>query len=110
MLPPLSVDSTPNRTEAVLSDEYRPHPVTRAGRQSRWPLQVPASPTPSVSQSPLLPKSVACLLYTSDAADDLLCVDLGGRGVIKNSISARPLSMALPKACGPPVRAIQAAT
>src|SRR5450756_976595 len=23
--------------------------------------------------------SVACLLYTSDAADDLLCVDLGGR-------------------------------
>ena len=25
----------------------------------------------------------ACLLYTSDAADDLLCVDLGGRRVIK---------------------------
>ena len=24
-----------------------------------------------------------CLLYTSDAADDLLCVDLGGRRVIK---------------------------
>ena len=24
-----------------------------------------------------------CLLYTSDAADDLLCVDLGGRGIIK---------------------------
>src|SRR5659263_431577 len=22
-----------------------------------------------------------CLLYTSDAADDLLCVDLGGRGI-----------------------------
>src|SRR5450756_156368 len=28
------------------------------------------------------PKSV-CLLYTSDAADDLLCVDLGGRRIIK---------------------------
>ena len=31
-----------------------------------------------------------CLLYTSDAADDLLCVDLGGRRIIKkkkNSIS-----------------------
>ena len=26
---------------------------------------------------------VACLLYTSDAADDLLCVDLGGRRIIK---------------------------
>ena len=25
-----------------------------------------------------------CLLYTSDAADDLLCVDLGGRRIIKH--------------------------
>ena len=25
-----------------------------------------------------------CLLYTSDAADDLLCVDLGGRRIIYN--------------------------
>ena len=28
-------------------------------------------------------RSHACLLYTSDAADDLLCVDLGGRRIIK---------------------------
>src|SRR5450756_3112213 len=27
--------------------------------------------------------SFFCLLYTSDAADDLLCVDLGGRRIIK---------------------------
>src|SRR5680860_528137 len=27
--------------------------------------------------------SLSCLLYTSDAADDLLCVDLGGRRIIK---------------------------
>src|SRR5450756_3168498 len=26
---------------------------------------------------------IPCLLYTSDAADDLLCVDLGGRRIIK---------------------------
>src|SRR5450756_1811493 len=26
--------------------------------------------------------AIACLLYTSDAADDLLCVDLGGRRII----------------------------
>ena len=26
---------------------------------------------------------VGCLLYTSDAADDLLCVDFGGRRIIK---------------------------
>ena len=28
-------------------------------------------------------KAFTCLLYTSDAADDLLCVDLGGRRIIK---------------------------
>ena len=28
-------------------------------------------------------KDSDCLLYTSDAADDLLCVDLGGRRIIK---------------------------
>ena len=26
---------------------------------------------------------ITCLLYTSDAADDLLCVDLGGRRILK---------------------------
>src|SRR5450756_2954763 len=29
------------------------------------------------------PLFLSCLLYTSDAADDLLCVDLGGRRIIK---------------------------
>src|SRR5450756_155705 len=29
------------------------------------------------------PDPPPCLLYTSDAADDLLCVDLGGRRIIK---------------------------
>ena len=31
----------------------------------------------------LIQKLLPCLLYTSDAADDLLCVDLGGRRIIK---------------------------
>ena len=31
----------------------------------------------------LLDLIMPCLLYTSDAADDLLCVDLGGRRIIK---------------------------
>ena len=26
---------------------------------------------------------ITCLLYTSDAADDMQCVDLGGRRIIK---------------------------
>ena len=30
-----------------------------------------------------------CLLYTSDAADDLLCVDLGGRRIIKKKIDLK---------------------
>ncbi len=28
-----------------------------------------------------------CLLYTSDAADELLCVDLGGRRIIQKKIT-----------------------
>src|SRR5665213_4042533 len=33
----------------------------------------------SGSSLKLAPMDFSCLLYTSDAADDLLCVDLGGR-------------------------------
>ena len=33
--------------------------------------------------NPDLVRTWVCLLYTSDAADDLLCVDLGGRRIIK---------------------------
>ena len=35
------------------------------------------------ADDPLVRIVLACLLYTSDAADDLLCVDLGGRRIIK---------------------------
>src|SRR5450756_3225406 len=39
----------------------------------------------SARPAPFPPRMVfiSCLLYTSDAADDLLCVDLGGRRIIK---------------------------
>src|SRR5665213_3831553 len=37
----------------------------------------------SANPSRLIEEANTCLLYTSDAADDLLCVDLGGRGIIK---------------------------
>src|SRR5450756_3220791 len=37
---------------------------------------------PFVCVQTLKPRGT-CLLYTSDAADDLLCVDLGGRRIIK---------------------------
>ena len=37
----------------------------------------------TISSSPGKGVYIDCLLYTSDAADDLLCVDLGGRRIIK---------------------------
>src|SRR5428012_16251 len=36
-----------------------------------------------------------CLLYTSDAADDLLCVDLGGRRIIKKKIEKKAAKNAM---------------
>src|SRR5450756_3107019 len=58
-------------------------------RRSRYQLLLVtpgSSPRCAISrrhtrQSPNL--RYTCLLYTSDAADDLLCVDLGGRRIIK---------------------------
>ena len=46
-----------------------------------------------------------CLLYTSDAADDLLCVDLGGRRIIKKKIRSFYLLFTPPNPlhCHPPV-------
>src|SRR5450756_3140057 len=38
---------------------------------------------PGTSKSRSSDSRESCLLYTSDAADDLLCVDLGGRRIIK---------------------------
>src|SRR5450756_235791 len=35
------------------------------------------------ARADVIPLFKNCLLYTSDAADDLLCVDLGGRRIIK---------------------------
>ena len=35
---------------------------------------------------PLAEWTESCLLYTSDAADDVRCVDLGGRRIIKKKI------------------------
>ena len=37
--------------------------------------------------------SDSCLLYTSDAADDLLCVDLGGRRILKKKTEQSHLQL-----------------
>ena len=41
-----------------------------------------------------------CLLYTSDAADEEDSVDLGGRRIIKNSLSYEKLQVNLENALG----------
>ena len=51
--------------DALLPDGYR-NPRT-ADQAVQWALS----------------QAGVCLLYTSDAADDLLCVDLGGRRISK---------------------------
>ena len=58
--------TNPTKEEiASLPDNFKVHPLIK--EELRHP-----SPRPKI-----------CLLYTSDAADDLLCVDLGGRSIIK---------------------------
>ena len=52
-----------------------PRPVALAGQG--------VFPVPEEGGVPIGVFLGACLLYTSDAADDLLCVDLGGRRFIK---------------------------
>ena len=46
-------------------------------------LDVAGHPDSAPGQSQCGKAVCRCLLYTSDAADDLLCVDLGGRRIIK---------------------------
>ena len=48
--------------------------------ENKFPFIVPI---PAIKPSPGVLLIKSCLLYTSDAADDLLCVDLGGRRIIK---------------------------
>ena len=45
------------------------------------------------TENALIVLGSVCLLYTSDAADDLLCVDLGGRRIIKKKKTNRQNSM-----------------
>src|SRR5450756_2249663 len=49
----------------------------------------PSIPPERLLRALLLQVLYTCLLYTSDAADDLLCVDLGGRRIIKKKIKKK---------------------
>ena len=57
--------------------------VASCGGEDRTPTRLPAITPPGAATLPY-----TCLLYTSDAADDLLCVTSGGRRILtKNTLS-----------------------
>src|SRR5665213_3905716 len=54
-------------------------PPTQLTRISMWLFFFKTVLKISLTASSFVASNSSCLLYTSDAADDLLCVDLGGR-------------------------------
>ena len=61
-----------------IRDSYKNHPYFEGAEKSTMPALAEW-----VMNSDKVVSFWNCLLYTSDAADDLLCVDLGGRRIIK---------------------------
>src|SRR5680860_1088795 len=93
--PPRSVSTSAGRTTVSAPppsscDSSIPPPVisTSMGPPDCQWQSYRAQPQPAISSGstfepePLPSPFPSCLLYTSDAADDLLCVDLGGRRII----------------------------
>src|SRR5665213_4505643 len=58
-------------------------PKTQVTASTTLDLPEPFGPTTAVTPVSNSSTVLSCLLYTSDAADDLLCVALGGRRIIK---------------------------
>src|SRR5450756_2990634 len=86
-LPPAALTLTVAKRPVASAPQIPPIPWTantssvsstfRTDFNCAAPKQAAPAPAP-ISNAPMgLTKPDACLLYTSDAADDLLCVDLG---------------------------------
>src|SRR5680860_514615 len=73
-------DEVPSEAEDKMLMTPTPAPATRTVRNRPFMISWPSRA--SWLTASLAPPTT-CLLYTSDAADDLLCVDLGGRRIIK---------------------------
>ena len=72
-----------------LGDVYKRQPWGHDGMSLDLMRRNPAA-DPGINELLIVDAlSKACLLYTSDAADDLLCVDLGGRRIIKKKTRTR---------------------
>src|SRR5680860_1324269 len=81
--PPAVTRREPSEAMAVRMPEMhsRRVSVTSLGTQGPTQIEVEVMRVVRAMGGGLL--WIVCLLYTSDAADDLLCVDLGGRRIIK---------------------------
>ena len=66
-----------------LGDVYKRQVAHRAAQPKTAGHQVGCSGLTRRGAAATIVRPRTCLLYTSDAADDLLCVDLGGRRIIK---------------------------
>ena len=77
--PPARIDIKAPRRAVDASGAFSQHWF-----QGVIPLRKNTLPSADTEDSTLLAPA-PCLLYTYDAADDLLCVDLGGRRIIKKA-------------------------
>src|SRR5450756_3190862 len=92
--PTTGIDGQPLVRRPPLRGLYRYAPWVRRNARRSWPISTenafriarpPRFTRPCSMKGSTTARSApcTCLLYTSDAADDLLCVDLGGRRIIK---------------------------
>ena len=64
--------------------DTRVNPMTRGRDGEIWEVFIPDIEEGAVYKYAIEPQW-GCLLYTSDAADDLRCVDLGGCRIVKKN-------------------------
>eukprot|EP00825_Cyclidium_porcatum_P015457 TRINITY_DN1880_c0_g2_i1.p2 TRINITY_DN1880_c0_g2~~TRINITY_DN1880_c0_g2_i1.p2 ORF type:complete len:109 (-),score=12.03 TRINITY_DN1880_c0_g2_i1:79-405(-) len=79
LLPPgFPIRTSPDQNSCAVPRSFSQLTTSFIACQCQGILHVPL-----VAQPPHVLCVDTCLLYTSDAADDMQCVDLGGRRIIK---------------------------
>src|SRR5680860_1765930 len=87
--PPRSTQSRSSAASDVYKRQVRqsaagcPGRPRSTGPNASWDGPASDHPARWLNRTAGPDRAEGCLLYTSDAADDLLCVDLGGRRIIK---------------------------